>query len=236
MVINKLLAKPYSYGRARSLNDVEYIVIHYTGNKGDTAIANARYFATSNTRSAGAHLFVDKDGTVFQSVELNRVAWSVGGVYSTSNGAGSFYKKCTNSNSVSIELCDCLKDASWEQYKSTRELVKLIRRKCPNAKTILRHWDVNGKSCPSPMVGTNNRKWRLFKTYIDKGYQYEATVTKKVAVRTSPKIRTGNIYDYLEVGSNVKVTKITGKFARLSSKTEDGKYKYVVLSKLRESL
>ena len=236
MIVNKLLAKSYSYGKTRSLNDVKYIVIHYTGNKGDTAIANARYFATSNTRSAGAHFFVGKDGTVFQSVEMNRVAWSVGGVFSTSGGAGSYYKKCTNSNSVSIELCDCLKDASWEQYKSTRQLVELIRKKCPNAKTILRHWDVNGKSCPSPMVGTNNRKWRLFKTYIDKGYLYKATVTKKVAVRTSPKIINGNIYDYLAVGSTVKVTKKVGRFARLSSKTKDGKYEYVSLGKIKELL
>lgn len=225
-----------SYGGTRSLDSIRYIVIHYTGNKGDTALANARYFATSNTRSAGAHYFVGRDGSVYQSVELNRIAWSVGGVFSTSNGAGSYYKKCTNTNSVSIELCDCLEDANWEQYKSTRQLVKLIRKKCPNAKTVLRHWDVNGKSCPSPMIGTNNRKWKLFSTYIDKGYQYKATVTKKVAVRTSPKITTGNIHNYLKVGSTVKVTKIVGKFARLSSKTKDGKYRYIVLSKIKESL
>ena len=236
MTVNKLLAKSYSYGGTRSLDSIRYIVIHYTGNKGDTALDNARYFATSNTRAAGAHYFVGRDGSVYQSVELNRIAWSVGGVFSTSNGAGSYYRKCTNTNSVSIELCDCLDDASWEQYKSTRQLVKLIRKKCPNAKTVLRHWDVNGKSCPSPMIGTNNRKWKLFSTYIDKGYQYKATVTKRVAVRTSPKITTGNIYNYLKVGSTVKVTKIVGKFARLSSLTKDGKYRYVVLSKIKESL
>ena len=37
----------------RSLGSVKYIVIHYTGNKGDTARANCNYFRCSNTGYAG---------------------------------------------------------------------------------------------------------------------------------------------------------------------------------------
>ena len=41
--IHKKLAKSISYdtSKKRSLNSIKYIVIHYTGNKGDTAKGNA---------------------------------------------------------------------------------------------------------------------------------------------------------------------------------------------------
>ncbi|MCM1245971.1 MAG: N-acetylmuramoyl-L-alanine amidase, partial [Roseburia sp.] len=66
--INKKLAKSISYGAVRNRKNVYYIVIHYTGNKKDTAKNNAVYFATSNTRPAGAHFFVDKQGEIWKSV------------------------------------------------------------------------------------------------------------------------------------------------------------------------
>jgi N-acetylmuramoyl-L-alanine amidase CwlA len=53
--------------------EVEYIVMHYTGNKKDTAKNNAKYF-TSPNREASAHLFVD-DSSIEQSVELRDKAW-----------------------------------------------------------------------------------------------------------------------------------------------------------------
>lgn len=161
-------AKPISYDstKKRSRKNVKYIVIHYTGNKGDTAKNNAMYFAKSNTREAGAHFFVGPKGAVYKSINMNRTAWSVGGLYSTSNGAGSYYGKCTNANSVSIELCDACTDYTDKQAKAIKKLIKYIRKYCPNAKTIIRHWDVNGKQCPLPMVGKNNKMWKKFKKEI----------------------------------------------------------------------
>lgn len=163
-------AKSVSYGGTRSLSAVKYIVIHYTGNNGDTAKANCNFFRNSNTRSAGAHFFADRSGVVLQSIHLNRIAWSVGGFFTQKNGAGSYYKKCTNTNSVSIELCDVAsKYPSDAQIKAVRELVVHIKSQCPNAKTIIRHWDVNGKSCPARMTGTNNSEWNSFKSAITGG-------------------------------------------------------------------
>lgn len=163
-------AKSVSYGGTRSLSAVKYIVIHYTGNNGDTAKANCNFFRNSNTRSAGAHFFADRSGTVLQSIPLNRIAWSVGGFFTQKNGAGSLYKVATNTNSVSIELCDVAsKYPSDAQIKAVRELVAYIQTQCPNAKTIIRHWDVNGKSCPARMTGTNNSEWNAFKSAITGG-------------------------------------------------------------------
>lgn len=167
MKIHKLSAKIISYdSKKRKRKDVKYIVIHYTGNNGDTAKNNATYFAKSNTREAGAHFFVGRKGAIYKSINMNRTAWAVGGLYSHTNGAGTYYGKCTNYNSVSIELCDCVKGYSKKQATATKKLIKHIQKYCPNATTIIRHWDVNGKKCPLPMVGINNSMWKQFKKEI----------------------------------------------------------------------
>lgn len=170
MIIHKKMAKSISYDKnKRNRNDIKYIVIHYTGNKGDTAKGNSTYFATSNTRNAGAHFFVDKKGIIYKSINMNRTAWAVGGGgYPRTNGAGSYYEKCTNKNSVSIELCDCTEDTNTKQKNATKNLIKYIQKHCPNTKTIIRHWDVNGKNCPAPMTGRDNKKWNNFKSCITK--------------------------------------------------------------------
>ncbi|MCI8955633.1 MAG: N-acetylmuramoyl-L-alanine amidase [Eubacterium sp.] len=168
MQIHKLLAKKISYAAGRrSRKAVKYIVIHNTGNPNDTAKNNALYFKNSNTRQAGAHFFVDQSGEVYKSVNMNRTAWSVGDFFTQKDGAGKYYQKCTNYNSVSIELCNIVKKKpSKAQTQATKELVKYIRKYCPNAKTIIRHWDVNGKSCPARMSGKDNKEWKAFKKAI----------------------------------------------------------------------
>lgn len=226
-------AKSISFGDSRSLDEVKFIVIHYTGNKGDTAQANANYFATSNTRSAGAHFFVDKAGKVCKSVNINRAAYAVGGKYSLSGGAGAYYGKCTNANSVSIELCDCCKNTNWEQMKAARRLVKCIRKKCPNAKTIIRHWDVNGKSCPLPMIGKDNRKWKRLRCFLANGYQFRGRVKKKAALRSAGRVTAKRIGS-ANVGDLVKVTKVVGRWGRLKGKDAKGRYRWIALSKVKE--
>ena len=51
---------------SRNGNRVKYIVLHYTGNKGDTANNNVNYFYNGN-RGASAHYFVD-DNSIYHSV------------------------------------------------------------------------------------------------------------------------------------------------------------------------
>lgn len=229
MKIHKRLAKSISYGGKRRLKDIKYIPIHYTGNKGDTAKNNADYFATSNTRRAGAHFFADKKGEIWKSINMNRTAWAVGGKYSLSDGAGSYYGKCTNENSVSIELCDCVSGTSWEQMLATRKLVQYIQKKCPNAKTIIRHWDVNGKNCPAPMIGINNEKWTLFHRFITKGYKFKAVVMQKAAVRSSAKITANNKIKSVNKGTVLNIVELKGNFGRLK-----GKEQWISLSKIKE--
>lgn len=162
MKMYKRMAKSISFGAKRKKKNIKYIVIHFTNNIGDTARNNVDFFATGNTREAGAHFFVDSKGNIARSIPMNIIAYAVGGFYNKRNGAGTYYKKCTNENSVSIELCNCVKNFTEAQAKATKKLVKYIQRYCPNAQVIIRHWDVNGKACPGPMTGKSNKMWKSF--------------------------------------------------------------------------
>lgn len=164
MNIQKIPANSNAYGNIRDKKNVKYIVIHYTAGKGDTAVNEGLYFKNANSRSAGAHFFVDQRGEIVKSVAMNCTAWSVGGSKYTDcfkTGGGKLYKVVTNANSVSIELCDNLdKDPSKEQIKAVKELISYIRKHCPNAKTVVRHFDVTGKHCPQRMM--EQKKWDSF--------------------------------------------------------------------------
>ena len=167
-------AKTISYdsSKTRSASSVEYIVIHYTGNSNDTAKANGNYFKNTNTRTAGAHYFVDKSGEIVCSVDPKYTAWSVGGSKydnCTKTGGGKFYKKCTNANSISIELCDMVTYSPTDaMIASVKRLIKVIQNTYPNATKIIRHFDVTGKSCPASMCtgGYKDANWLAFKKKI----------------------------------------------------------------------
>lgn len=161
-----------NYGKSRKHSDVKFIVIHYTGNNNDRAENNGKYFQTAG-RHASAHFFVGQDGTIVKSVNLNKVAWSVGGgKYSNcaETGGGKWYGICTNANSVSIELCDNLYlSPSEEQVKAVARVIKYIRKYCKNADHIIRHFDVTGKECPKNMTDITEEKrkrWNVFKSEV----------------------------------------------------------------------
>lgn len=198
-------AKPISYGAARSLKSVKYIVIHNTGNDGDTAKGNASFFhrhGDGNERYAGAHFFVDQQGNVYQTIKLGFTAWAVGdGLNTKRDGAASLYGICTNSNSVSIELCDIVrKDPSADMIKATKKVIKYIREYCPNATKICRHWDVSGKPCPERMTGHSDagkKRWQnLLKALGESGGH--TTTAKKSAPYPTADLNAG------DTGSQVK--------------------------------
>lgn len=163
--MKKIPAKAISYSSVkRNRKDVLYIVIHYTGNKNDTAENNAIYFRDSNTREAGAHFFVDQNGVIIKSIDLNRSAFAVGGgKYNDceQTGGGKLFKNVTNYNSVSIELCDIAdKEPSDKEMRAVAKVIRYIRKYCPNATKIVRHFDVNGKHCPATMM--TDEAWNKF--------------------------------------------------------------------------
>ena len=147
----------------------EYIVIHYTGNKGDLAKSNCNYFLDTN-RGASANYFVDEDN-IYCCVEPQNKAWHCGGGMQSSQG-GSVYGKCTNSNSIGIEMCLWDKNGNERQgtIDNTIALTKWLMAKyhIPISK-VVRHWDVVGKDCPSGWTGNSNTKWQNFLNKLQGG-------------------------------------------------------------------
>ena len=175
MQIKKLLAHNSNYGSTRNVNSIKYIVIHYTGNKNDRAVSNCRYFQSSN-RQASAHYFVDEN-EIYQSVEDNVVAWSVGGnkypSFPNADG-GKFYGKCTNNNSISIEMCNSVDFVPQKTRDNVRELVLHLMKKYNVPKeNIITHYQIVGKLCPRPLIDI--KKWNEFKDYITGGYEVKKT-------------------------------------------------------------
>lgn len=155
MNIKTNLANRNNYGKQRKLSDIKYIVIHYTANDGDTDESNANFFKRNITKSS-AHYFVDDD-SITRSVPDDYIAYSVGGKryndYKKTGGA-KLYGKCTNSNSISIELCDTVKNGVIKATQKTIDNAIKLTKELMNvynipAENVIRHFDVNGKHCPA---------------------------------------------------------------------------------------
>lgn len=143
----------------------KYIVIHYTGNKTDTAAANANYFKSVN-RGASAHYFVDRTQVV-QVVEDSNTAWSVGVNY----GSNNLFNQCKNNNSINIEMCSTNGKIADETYNNTVALTKSLMKKYGiPASRVVRHWDVCSKACPGwsgwGAAGKDASIWNKFKKDI----------------------------------------------------------------------
>ena len=162
--MRQVLANAGNIGGTRSASAIEYVVIHYTGNDGDTADANARYYASTVVKTS-AHYFVDAKEVV-QSVPDLRVAWAVGGskyASAAQTGGGKLHGKCTNANSISIEICDAVRDGVYKPAPETIAAAldlthELMQKYGIPAERVIRHFDVTGKLCPAYWV--NDAVWR----------------------------------------------------------------------------
>lgn len=149
---------------------IRYLVYHYTGNDGDTGANNAAYYAHTKV-GASAHYFVD-DGSITQSVRDCYIAWAVGGKKWSDcgeTGGGKLYGACTNTNSISIELCDTRRDGTLNVTEATLAnavaLGRMLMAKYDiPIENVVRHFDVTGKHCPAYFM--DNTKWQAFKARL----------------------------------------------------------------------
>ena len=157
------LCNPINYGGKRS-QTIKYIVIHYTGNDGDTDEANAAYFARENTGKTSAHWFVDDDSATL-SVPEDYVAYHCGANYY-------YHPECRNSNSIGVELCDTRRDGKYgfteETLDNAIELVReLMQKYNVPVENVVRHYDVTHKICPAPFCGNGQAAWEEFKQKLE---------------------------------------------------------------------
>ena len=178
MNIIEQLAAPGNYGGSRAASQIKYLVFHYTGNDGDKARNNVTYFQ-NNVVEASAHYFVD-DTTVYRSVPDLRVAWAVGGkkyANAEKTGGGTMYGKITNTNSISIEMCDTIKNGVYQASETTMENAAELCRELMEKygiplENVYRHFDVTGKHCPSYLISAD--KWAEFKERLSMKADVEA--------------------------------------------------------------
>ncbi len=155
----KIIKADISNYSNRKDGKIQYIIVHYTGNNGDTAENNCKYFQNPN-RGASAHYFVD-EREVCQSVEERYKAWHCG----SENGSYS-HNLARNENTIGVEMCSIKKGDVYYFLENTvintATLVKTLMKKYNiPPENILRHYDVTGKKCPAPYI--DRIMWSKFK-------------------------------------------------------------------------
>ena len=142
---------------------VQYIVMHYTANNGDTARNNCDYYHRVGGLQASAHYFVDEHGAM-QSVREGDTAWHCG-------ARAYWHPECRNDNSIGIEMCSRKRsDGSYyikpETVANAAALAReIMQRYGIDTDHVLRHYDVTGKRCPMPFVD-DPAQWTAFKDML----------------------------------------------------------------------
>lgn len=145
----------YQKGRTQP---IEYIVVHYTANTGDTAQNNLDYFARTKTGTS-AHYFVDEN-EVCQSVQDTDVAWHCG-------SKNPRHPYCRNANSIGVEMCNSVGGVPEAVRARTAAFVRQKMKEYGiDSSHVLRHYDVTGKRCPAPWVD-NPAEWMEFKKMLE---------------------------------------------------------------------
>ena len=142
-----------NYTRGRGGHAVDHAVVHYTGT--DASAHNNLVYFSRNAARASAHYFVDRDGTLRQSVSEADTAWHAG-------------KFAMNQRSVGIECVSAGEDFSEEQVATLAALTQALMAKYGiPAANVIRHYDVTGKECPAPYLDPD--KWRALHDRITEG-------------------------------------------------------------------
>ena len=166
-------AKYYTPTKCKKL----FIPVHYTANIGTKATArgNANYFANCD-REASAHYVVDEGDIAYNCVPEDEIAYAVGGTLYPATTGGMYYGKCTNANSISIEMVSQTDDNGnyfipQKTIDNCLELVKDLQKRhnIPNDH-VIRHFDVNGKPCPmcwTNLYGYSESPWADFNQRLE---------------------------------------------------------------------
>jgi len=141
------------------LDQVNGVVVHYTGNPGTTAEQNRSYFANlavTHETKASSHFLIGIDGKIIQCVPLGEI---------------SYCSNDRNVDTIAIECChpDETGKFSDQTYAS---LVRLVQWLCEayrlDSTQVIRHYDITGKKCPLYFV-EHEDAWKAFLNDIDEG-------------------------------------------------------------------
>ena len=183
---------------------IKYIVIHYTAgtrSANGAALNTAAWFMSGKAGGSADYIVDDENFVQYNPEPKNRYCWAVGGSkynYMSTAEGGKFYNKCTNANSISIEMCSRKKDTSnlngdaedWyftnETFNNAVELTKYLMQiyNVPLERVIMHH-HVTGKVCPNPFCVKPERLslWENFKSRIAGKDDVDMEELKKLQTR-----------------------------------------------------
>ena len=147
-IVELIQASGANYTSGRGGHAIDGMAVHYTATTA-SAHNNLVYFSRPGAQ-ASAHLFVDKDGTIRQSVRFEDTAWAVGNF-------------AENQRTVSVEVVSAGEDFTEAQIVALAEIYAYLRATYGITR-VIRHYDVTGKLCPAPYV--NEAKWAALKARI----------------------------------------------------------------------
>lgn len=150
----------------------KYIVVHYTAGSSSKPGSAMGVKSVFTKRQASADFVVDDGGAVQLNPDLRKYGtWHCGDKKNAYSSGGSLYGKCTNRNSIGIEVCSNLKKGAsshaanhsgWYYTEQTLDnVVKLVKALMKEfgipKERVVRHYDITGKLCPG-VIGWNNEK------------------------------------------------------------------------------
>ena len=159
----------------------KYIVLHYTAGTRNVA----SMFKSGSVGGSADFIVDDAEIVQYNSDISHRACWAVGGKKYTSmttSEGGKYYNICTNSNSISIEMCSNkvntkklgATDTDWYLTEATInnavELTKyLMKQYNIPVENVIMHHQVTGKICPNPWCVNQSRlsKWQDFKSRLE---------------------------------------------------------------------
>lgn len=147
-IVEFVQASGANYTAGRGGRAIDGMAVHYTATSA-SAHNNPVYFSRAGA-GASAHLFVDKDGSIRQSVRLEDTAWAVGDF-------------AENQRTVSVEVVSAGEDFTDSQVAALAEIWAFLRATY-GVTRLIRHYDVTGKLCPAPYVDAG--KWAALKARI----------------------------------------------------------------------
>lgn len=216
MKIKEKIANTYNWLKGVWIK--KFIVMHYSGGTIDTDENNGEYFGRERVE-VSANVFVDDDSATV-SVPLTATAYHCGKDYS--GGKAPYWGKCTNRNSIGIEMCGIANDKFLDMrnptIKNTVNYTKKLMKKygIPRSR-VVRHYDVCGKICPAPFVN-HPLAWDCFKLNLLTSYKVRTT---KAGVKERTKIN-GTPSKSLRKGKIVTIVRTYYQDGQLWGRTAKG--------------
>ena len=216
MKIKEKIANTYNWLKGVWIK--KFIVMHYSGGTIDTDENNGEYFGRERVE-VSANVFVDDDSATV-SVPLTATAYHCGKDYS--GGKAPYWGKCTNRNSIGIEMCGIANDKVLDMrnptIKNTINYTKKLMKKYGISRSrVVRHYDVCGKICPAPFVN-HPLAWDCFKLNLLTSYKVRTT---KAGVKERTKIN-GTPSKSLRKGKIVTIVRTYYQDGQLWGRTAKG--------------